>query len=222
MLSNFVRREFLRRILCGTLALIMSGAIGRGAFAQQAQPPRNPLPPQPIRIQPIQHLAQRPLNIVTLGDSIMWGQGLPEQLKFRTLVANWLQVSGRHVDFGAGGLSHEDQPPGHGVQDFRVAHAGAVLLPLVEQPGEARIQLSPTLGEYLLEEVLGAHIQEHLRVEAHAQKFSCTVVAVTTTSIGCRVATCGPCADNGGADAARAATLPAPAKPRPAAPAIPR
>jgi hypothetical protein len=100
MLSNFVRREFLRRILCGTLALIMSGAIGRGAFAQQAQPPRNPLPPQPIRIQPIQHLAQRPLNIVTLGDSIMWGQGLPEQLKFRTLVANWLQAqygSGRTV-----------------------------------------------------------------------------------------------------------------------------
>lgn len=33
----------------------------------------------------------RPFNMVTLGDSIMWGQGLPEQTKFRTLVANWLQ-----------------------------------------------------------------------------------------------------------------------------------
>jgi len=43
-------------------------------------------------------VANRPLNMITLGDSIMWGQGLPEQMKFRTLVANWLQgCSGRVV-----------------------------------------------------------------------------------------------------------------------------
>jgi hypothetical protein len=35
--------------------------------------------------------ATRPFNIITLGDSIIWGQGLPESMKFRTLVANWLQ-----------------------------------------------------------------------------------------------------------------------------------
>jgi len=32
------------------------------------------------------------MGIVTLGDSIMWGQGLPEQDKFSTRVANWLQL----------------------------------------------------------------------------------------------------------------------------------
>lgn len=33
----------------------------------------------------------RPFNMITLGDSIIWGQGLPESMKFRTLVAQWLQ-----------------------------------------------------------------------------------------------------------------------------------
>lgn len=45
--------------------------------AGQATP--NPLPPD------------RSFNIVTLGDSIMWGQGLPENMKFRNLVAQWIQ-----------------------------------------------------------------------------------------------------------------------------------
>ena len=42
----------------------------------------------------------RPLNIVTLGDSIIWGQGLPESMKFRTIVASWLQsqLPGRQVN----------------------------------------------------------------------------------------------------------------------------
>lgn len=33
----------------------------------------------------------RNFNMVTLGDSIIWGQGLPESMKFRTLVVSWLQ-----------------------------------------------------------------------------------------------------------------------------------
>lgn len=33
----------------------------------------------------------RPVYIVTLGDSIMWGQGLPENNKFRNIVAQWIQ-----------------------------------------------------------------------------------------------------------------------------------
>ena len=38
-----------------------------------------------------QAVPARPFNMVSLGDSIIWGQGLPESMKFRTLVANWLQ-----------------------------------------------------------------------------------------------------------------------------------
>lgn len=33
----------------------------------------------------------RPVYMVTLGDSIMWGQGLPESNKFRNIVAQWIQ-----------------------------------------------------------------------------------------------------------------------------------
>jgi len=35
----------------------------------------------------------RPFNMITLGDSIMWGQGLPDNMnvKFRDMVQNWLQ-----------------------------------------------------------------------------------------------------------------------------------
>jgi len=96
MPGNFFRSELLRRILYGSLALIMNVAIVPAAFGQQVQQPRSPLPGAAIQIQPslqIQHLTstRNTLNIVTLGDSIMWGQGLPEQMKFRTLVANWLQ-----------------------------------------------------------------------------------------------------------------------------------
>ena len=42
--------------------------------------------------------ADRPLNMVVLGDSIMWGQGLEEEEKFSTLVAQWLEsATGRTV-----------------------------------------------------------------------------------------------------------------------------
>lgn len=93
MRNNSSPSEFSRKAFCFAATLVVSGIVFPGLFGQQTQPPRNPLPPQPIRMQPIQHLTQRTtLNIVALGDSIMWGQGLPEQLKFRTLVANWLQA----------------------------------------------------------------------------------------------------------------------------------
>jgi hypothetical protein len=52
-----------------------------------------------------------PLNMVTLGDSIMWGQGLPEQMKFRNLIKQWI----------------EDQYQGtRKVNEISHAHSGAV------------------------------------------------------------------------------------------------
>jgi hypothetical protein len=57
--------------------------------------------------------ASRPFNILAFGDSIMWGQGLTEDLKFATLVKNWAgaNLPGREVTF----------------QNF--AHSGAIILP---------------------------------------------------------------------------------------------
>ena len=57
-------------------------------------------------------VADRPFNILAFGDSIMWGQGLTEDLKFATLVKNWVgsQLPGREVSF----------------QNF--AHSGAIIL----------------------------------------------------------------------------------------------
>ncbi|MEO7138019.1 MAG: SGNH/GDSL hydrolase family protein [Gemmatimonadales bacterium] len=50
-------------------------------------------------------------TMVVLGDSIMWGQGLKEEYKFSTLVANWI----------------ESQLPGWRVSTHRYAHSGAVI-----------------------------------------------------------------------------------------------
>src|SRR5579864_6369904 len=36
-------------------------------------------------------VVNRPVYIVTFGDSIMWGQGLPESNKFRSIVAQWIR-----------------------------------------------------------------------------------------------------------------------------------
>ncbi|MGI8497168.1 MAG: SGNH/GDSL hydrolase family protein [Gemmatimonadaceae bacterium] len=57
-------------------------------------------------------IPNRPFNMLAFGDSIMWGQGLTEDLKFATLVKNWVvsQLPGREVTF----------------QNF--AHSGAIIL----------------------------------------------------------------------------------------------
>jgi lysophospholipase L1-like esterase len=56
-------------------------------------------------------VAPRPLNVAAIGDSIMWGQGLRQESKFASRVAEWLrtQLQGRPVN-----LHH-------------VAHSGAVI-----------------------------------------------------------------------------------------------
>jgi hypothetical protein len=48
-------------------------------------------PAKAVGLTPLAPPGLRPVNIVTLGDSIMWGQGLPESLKFRNIVAQWIQ-----------------------------------------------------------------------------------------------------------------------------------
>ena len=57
--------------------------------------------------------ASRPFNMLAFGDSIMWGQGLTEELKFSTLVKNWVDAN----------------LPGRGVTFQSFAHSGAVIMP---------------------------------------------------------------------------------------------
>jgi hypothetical protein len=94
MSRNSSRREFLKWIPYSAAGLLAGGAALPQLLAQQANVPRSPIPPRPIRLQPMPIAApiRTSFNMITLGDSIMWGQGLPESMKFRTLVQNWLQA----------------------------------------------------------------------------------------------------------------------------------
>jgi lysophospholipase L1-like esterase len=58
-------------------------------------------------------IPSRPFNILAFGDSIMWGQGLAEDMKFATLVKNWVGAN----------------LPGRGVTFENFAHSGAIVLP---------------------------------------------------------------------------------------------
>ncbi len=58
-------------------------------------------------------MVSRPFNMLAFGDSIMWGQGLTENLKFATLVKNWVNT----------------QLPGRGVSFQNLAHSGAIIQP---------------------------------------------------------------------------------------------
>ncbi len=76
----------------------------------------------------------RPFNIVCLGDSVMWGQGLQESTKFTWLIKNWLQ----------------DKMPGRPVNRFVYARSGATLVPDKEVPDESHVaewMNNPNLGE---------------------------------------------------------------------------
>lgn len=53
-----------------------------------------------------------PFLMVTLGDSIMWGQGLPEPMKFRNIASDWI----------TGALN------GRAVRQFSFAHSGAQII----------------------------------------------------------------------------------------------
>ena len=72
-------------------------------------------------------LQVRPFNIVAVGDSVMWGQGLSDASKFTRKVANWLgAVLGKPVNLQS------------------VAHSGAVTYPV---PGEQATENSILPGE---------------------------------------------------------------------------
>jgi hypothetical protein len=117
--------------------LVLAACIGTtgAAHAQVTAPsvPRTtatPIAPRPVAPAPTPapvgtaHPLSPPLQgtilpsnfyVVTLGDSIMWGQGIPNGSKFRDLVAAWLQAQ-----FGA--TRQVIQIPTH-------AHSGARILP---------------------------------------------------------------------------------------------
>ena len=56
--------------------------------------------------------AARPIYMVALGDSIMWGQGLADAQKFQTKIANWIETA------------HPDRRQ---VQRWNFAHSGATI-----------------------------------------------------------------------------------------------
>jgi len=94
-MHNFSRREFLKWIRYSSAGLVTCGAALPKLFGEQQGPPRNPIPRTiPIPTQPIQvvGLARNSFNMIALGDSIMWGQGLPDSMKFRNTVANWIEA----------------------------------------------------------------------------------------------------------------------------------
>jgi hypothetical protein len=83
MRTNVSRRQFLR-VVPLSAAGVCAGAAGFRSLATSRSLPREAAdqagPP-----------ATRPFLMVALGDSIMWGQGLPESMKFRNIVAGWIQ-----------------------------------------------------------------------------------------------------------------------------------
>jgi lysophospholipase L1-like esterase len=111
-MSKFSRRQFLKR----STALALAGAATRSGLMRAAAVTQN----------------LRPLEMLVLGDSVMWGQGLKEEMKFYTLTQNWLSSSlgGRRVN-----------------KPFVKAHSGAKLLPKTPCPqadGEVNI-VTPTV-----------------------------------------------------------------------------
>lgn len=90
-MNSFAYVKNLRVVILAAALLVFSQA----ALGQGAQPAGNGSP--------------RELNMLVLGDSILWGQGLKEQNKSWYLVKTWLQANG------------------HTVRERIEAHAGAVV-----------------------------------------------------------------------------------------------
>ena len=87
---------------------------------------------------PVNPIGSNPLQMLVIGDSIMWGQGLREDEKFSTRVKCWLQ-----------------QKTDREVKLHMEAHSGAVIsgsvaarLPFVSSDGEVNMT-SPTINEEL-------------------------------------------------------------------------
>jgi len=76
----------------------------------------------------------RPFNMICLGDSVMWGQGLRDSSKFSSQVKDWLQK----------------EMPGRPINRFVYARSGATIAPAADVPDESAVQAwmnNRTLGE---------------------------------------------------------------------------
>lgn len=105
------RREFLRRL--GVAGAVGAGYLTLGRLAH-AGPASGLRSPDGGRSQVLHgSFANRPLYMLSLGDSVMWGQGLAENQKFRNLVRDWLRQ--QHPEL------HRD------VVAFNYSHSGAIL-----------------------------------------------------------------------------------------------
>lgn len=108
------RRGFLRT----------AGALGAGYLALGASPGLWRLTDGAPAI--IRSRTNRPINMLCLGDSIMWGQGLAEGQKFRTLVEQYLRASNgarrpvRQLNFAHSGATIGD---GYSIVSNRVSRA---------------------------------------------------------------------------------------------------
>lgn len=96
-----------RRGFIGGLTLLLSIA-----FAQQAFPQTHAGTSAPQTAA-----ARRPLRMLALGDSVMWGQGLRDENKFSHRLRNWL------CEQRGGGVCQNEED----VQLHVEAHSGAVI-----------------------------------------------------------------------------------------------
>ena len=111
------RRTFIRD--ASTLAAAGAGCLTFGDLGRLVGRSR-------LQVPRVLRIPTRPFNMLAFGDSIMWGQGLTEDLKFATLVKNWVTANmlGRSVTF----------------ETF--AHSGARIMPDTVQDG-----MAPFAGE---------------------------------------------------------------------------
>jgi hypothetical protein len=109
------RREFLKELALAALATATVGAtaprLARGAVASSSRRAREP----------------RAFNVVAIGDSIVWGQGLPAEAKFTSLTRSWLEERLQRpvtltVFAHSGAVIH--RRPDDGACTFRTVYAG--------------------------------------------------------------------------------------------------
>lgn len=123
------RREFLRRL--GVAGAVGAGYLTLGRLAHAA--PASGLHTPDGARTPVLHgsFANRPFYMLSLGDSVMWGQGLSEHEKFRNLVRDWLRANP--------GLRRE-------VVAFNYSRSGAILTHGPEQGEDKRSSESEMWG----------------------------------------------------------------------------
>ena len=98
------RRRFLAKLGAGAIGATLLGLTDAAGLASAFA--------RPVVSTTGAAGAARPVYMVALGDSVMWGQGLADAQKFQTKVASWIQSA------------HPDRRP---VQRWNFAHSGATI-----------------------------------------------------------------------------------------------